>query len=263
MYSTHPPGSHDELPVILCVSEDKTFLNTTRASLGYAGFVAVATSSAAEASELIGETAIDAVICDYELSQIDGIAFFEAVAAGRGDQTPPTLIVGDHYSAPLLARCLQAGTAGLHSKSDPIESLIERVISIIRDDTKRARVEALSRRAPAMPVPPPELDHDGVLRFDGRWVAIPPVEARLVEALVGRIDAVVSRDELARAGWPGGSPGRNALDVHMLRLRRRIEPLGLQIRTADLDGDGRTDIVVAGKDGTQILFNQGSHIPER
>lgn len=32
---------------------------------------------------------------------------------------------------------------------------------------------------------------------------------------------------------------------------------GLQIRTADLDGDGDTDIVVAGKDGTQILFNKG------
>ena len=31
---------------------------------------------------------------------------------------------------------------------------------------------------------------------------------------------------------------------------------GLQIRTADLDADGDTDIVVAGKDGTQILFNQ-------
>lgn len=31
---------------------------------------------------------------------------------------------------------------------------------------------------------------------------------------------------------------------------------GLQVRTADLDADGDTDIVVAGKDGTQILFNQ-------
>ncbi|MFW6171489.1 MAG: VCBS repeat-containing protein, partial [Planctomycetota bacterium] len=31
---------------------------------------------------------------------------------------------------------------------------------------------------------------------------------------------------------------------------------GLQIRTADLDADGDVDIVVAGKDGTQILFNQ-------
>lgn len=32
--------------------------------------------------------------------------------------------------------------------------------------------------------------------------------------------------------------------------------IGLQIRTADIDGDGDKDIVVAGKDGTQILFNK-------
>ena len=31
---------------------------------------------------------------------------------------------------------------------------------------------------------------------------------------------------------------------------------GLQIRTADLDADGDIDIVVAGKEGTQILFNK-------
>ena len=50
-------------------------------------------------------------------------------------------------------------------------------------------------------------------------------------ALVGRFGAVVSRDQLARAGWPEGAPGRNALDVHVLRLRRRISPLGLAIKT--------------------------------
>jgi DNA-binding response OmpR family regulator len=67
-------------------------------------------------------------------------------------------------------------------------------------------------------------------------VPLPPVEARLTDALLERFGAVVSRESLARAGWPDGAPGRNALDVHVLRLRRRINPLGLAIRTVRARG---------------------------
>jgi hypothetical protein len=95
----------------------------------------------------------------------------------------------------------------------------------------RARVDGLRQRASERVRPLPDLDDDGVLRHDGRWVSLPPVEARLTAALLGRFGAVVSRDSLARAGWPEGAPGRNALDVHMLRLRRRLSPLALAIRT--------------------------------
>ena len=70
-----------------------------------------------------------------------------------------------------------------------------------------------------------------MLRLGSEWVSLPPVEARLMGALLERYGAVVSRDALARAGWPSGAPGRNALDVHMLRLRRRLGPLALAIRT--------------------------------
>ncbi len=39
-----------------------------------------------------------------------------------------------------------------------------------------------------------------------------------------------------RRAWPGGSPTRNALDVHLLRLRRRISTLGLEVRTVRARG---------------------------
>lgn len=93
------------------------------------------------------------------------------------------------------------------------------------------RVEGLARRWSLNRSDTAALDPDGVLRFGGAWVSLPPVEARLMAALIERQGAVVSRDQLARAGWPSGAPGRNALDVHVLRLRRRIGPLGLAIRT--------------------------------
>lgn len=99
------------------------------------------------------------------------------------------------------------------------------------DADLRARLTALEARAGIHREPAPILDDDGVLRFDELWVALPPVEARLASLLVERFGAVVSRDSLSRAGWPNTPTGRNALDVHILRLRRRIHRVGLSIRT--------------------------------
>lgn len=114
------------------------------------------------------------------------------------------------------------------SGDDPLEDWI-RVPATEADVL--ARITTLSSRAGAAAATVPVLDGDGVLRLAGAWVSLPPVEARLTRALLDRIGAVVSRDALGRAGWPDGAPGRNALDVHVLRLRRRLAPLGLVIRT--------------------------------
>ena len=100
----------------------------------------------------------------------------------------------------------------------------------------RARIEALSARSsrhdvygPGQGVP--ELDGHGVLRYGGHWVALPPLESRIAGVMLSRFGAVASREALLRAGWPTEPPGRNALDVHVLRLRRRLTPLNLVIRT--------------------------------
>jgi len=93
----------------------------------------------------------------------------------------------------------------------------------------------LASRAGTSPVAP-SVDDDGLLRYRGRWVTLSPVERALAGALIDRFNAVVGRDTLVRRAWPGGSPTRNALDVHMLRLRRRIAPLGLEVRTVRARG---------------------------
>ena len=99
------------------------------------------------------------------------------------------------------------------------------------DADVKFRLRALAVRAQQHTTALPMLDRDGVLRFASEWVSLPPVEARLTSALIERFGAVVSRESLSRAGWPEGSPGRNALDVHVLRLRRRLAPVSLVIRT--------------------------------
>ena len=95
----------------------------------------------------------------------------------------------------------------------------------------QARIEGLSRRALAAGHRHPEIDEYGVVRFNGSHTTVPPVEARIAEMLIADFGTVVSREDLTEAGWPGGHANRNALDVHVLRLRRRLAEAGLSIRT--------------------------------
>lgn len=103
-----------------------------------------------------------------------------------------------------------------------------------RRETLRERSRTSPGSASSDPTPPgpaPTLDQDGVLRFEGRWVAIPPVEGRLLGLFLEKYGAVVSRRALSKAGWPDRDADRNVLDVHILRLRRRLDEVGLAIRT--------------------------------
>lgn len=117
--------------------------------------------------------------------------------------------------------------AGPPRVADTLEDWIR--LPATNDDVE-ARVATLARRTGSLPAAPC-IDEDGVLRIGPTVVTLPPVEARLARALLERMGAVVGRDALARAGWPDGAPGRNALDVHMLRLRRRLAPANLAITT--------------------------------
>ena len=121
----------------------------------------------------------------------------------------------------------------LNGESEPPESAdcLEDWIRLPADDRDmRARVARLASQSETQQ-PAPQVDGDGLLRYRGRWVALSPVESALAITLVDRFGAVVGRDTLARRAWPEGTPTRNALDVHMLRLRRRIAPLGVEVRT--------------------------------
>lgn len=82
----------------------------------------------------------------------------------------------------------------------------------------------------------PHLDDAGILRYRGDWVSLGPVDTAIAEALLARFGKLVARDELVARAWPGATDARNNLDVQIMRLRRRLEPLGLRIRTVRSHG---------------------------
>ncbi|MFD5556883.1 winged helix-turn-helix domain-containing protein [Streptomyces sp. NPDC127068] len=113
--------------------------------------------------------------------------------------------------------------------SDPHEDWVRAPISRIDLD---ARVAALRHRATSRRTP--VLDASGTLYYDTRSVSISTTQTELMALFVERFEAVVHRDELRRrlAGAAECSPTRNSLDLHIMRLRRRLDPVHLSIRTA-------------------------------
>ena len=99
--------------------------------------------------------------------------------------------------------------------------------------TDHAREMDLDPGRLVIPAPQPQVGRllSFPLQLSDRTLVAPGQHVEPGQALIERFRAVASRTDLTRAGWPRQAPGRNALDVHVLRLRRRLEPVGLEIRT--------------------------------
>jgi len=93
------------------------------------------------------------------------------------------------------------------------------------------RVRALRQRCYSRQLP--ILDPTGALYFEGRSVILSSIQTDLMDPLVEQFGEVVYRQELERRlSIRVTSPTRNSLDLHILRLRRRLAKISLAIRTA-------------------------------
>lgn len=96
-----------------------------------------------------------------------------------------------------------------------------------------ARIEALLRRAGGAATATPERAEFGGLRIDfrshevtreGKRLTLSPVEFRLLQYLVERRGAVVTREELLENVWNlRGDTISRTVDVHIAGLRKKIE----------------------------------------
>src|SRR5438270_6028684 len=72
-----------------------------------------------------------------------------------------------------------------------------------------------------------------LVTVEGRSVAITGVEFAILELLMRRSPAIVSRELIARHAWPeaGAEIGSNTIDVHIANLRRKLAAAKVQLTT--------------------------------
>lgn len=208
---------------ILLVEDDDILANGLSLSLKDWGFEVTLAISGNFANSALATQAYDLVILDLGLPDLDGRDILRKL---RGKKSPiPVLILTARIGLNDRISGLDLGADDYMTKPFELREL-------------EARVKALLRRAHGgfnHQIQFGNLTLDSLnqqISYGGSVMAIPPRENRLLVALMLEAGRVISKEKLAqRLTQHHEELADNAIEVYVHRLRKRLEPLGLSIRT--------------------------------
>lgn len=177
-----------------------------------------------EANEFLSREGADLVVLDLNLPGMDGIDVLRALRR-RGDGTPVILLTARSETAERVAG-LDAGADDYLTKPFEMDELEARLRAMAR--RKNLEFTARDTLGP--------LVFDRVARQllkDDRPLDIPRKEISTLERLLERRGRIVSKSQLITHVYGTGADAEeSAIETYISRLRKRLEPFGIRIKTA-------------------------------
>ena len=213
---------HSSMRVLL-IEDDPILASGLTETLRREGYVADNVPSAEGADAALRVTDVDLVILDIGLPGMDGFTWLKRLRARGAEHSVLVLTARDAVADRVHG--LTVGADDYLAKPFAPEELM-------------ARVSALARRGRAQRS---RIIEHGPLVIDlarkratvhGRPLELPQREHAILQYLFSNVDAVVGKDKIAGAvaSWDE-QISANAIEVHISRLRAKLEPSGIRIRT--------------------------------
>ena len=208
---------------ILVVEDDSVLAAALTRALNQSAYAVDLVADGAAANDALATTAYDLVVLDIALPKVDGLAVLRRLR-DRRLQTPVLI---------LTARdTLEDRVLGLDSGAD---DYLTKPFDLPEFE---ARVRALIRRGHS--TPGTSLAHGRVrldvaarrLFHDDEPIEMSARELALTELFLARQGRVVSKEQMIDHLFGfGDDVGSNAIEVYVHRVRKKLEPLGIEIRT--------------------------------
>ncbi len=208
---------------VLIVEDDPLLASGQRRILQMEGFAVDVVPRGETAIQAAERERFDVVILDIGLPGIDGFDVIRRLRRGRHDM--PILVVTARDTVCDRVRGLDLGADDYLVKPFANPELVARVRALVR--------RSQARSGPKIVHGPLTMDTVARRAFLGTQpLDLAAREWAVLEVLLAHVEKIVSKDMIIQAvtGWVEDiSP--NAIEVYISRLRAKIEPAGISIRT--------------------------------
>jgi two-component system, OmpR family, response regulator RegX3 len=202
---------------ILLIEDDDALREVTHYGLEREGFRVVDADDGAEALKRFRSEAPDLVLLDLMLPEVSGLDVCKTIRASS--PVPIIILTAKEAEADKVAG-LELGADDYVTKPFSMRELVARVRAVLRRGAHSAGPEEMLR------VGPLEMDVEAhEVRVESRPLELPPKEFDLLRALMARAGRLATRQTLLDDVWgPEYFGDTRTLDVHIKRLRQKIEP---------------------------------------
>jgi DNA-binding response OmpR family regulator len=161
--------------------------------------------------------AYDALIVDWMLPGLDGLALIQALRADHA--ATPALMLTAKGEMPERVQGLDAGADDYLGKPFAFEELLARLRALLRR-VERPLLDSLISLGDVTV----NLSSHTVNR-NGRTIVLSPREFALLETLIRNRGYVLSRDQLLERVWGhDADPQSNVVEIYIHYLRRKLDP---------------------------------------
>lgn len=208
---------------ILLVEDDEALATSVAGALQAQGWRVDTSARGEPVPRSLAQDAYDLLVLDLGLPGIDGLETLRRVREGGWLQ--PVLVLTARDSVEDRVAGLEGGADDYMCKPFAPAELVARLRALVRrHENRRAGVLALAAL---------RFDVQGMRAAIGaQALSLSARESSVLQYLMTRAGQVVSREQLMALvpGWAGATSD-NALELLLSRLRAKIEPAGVRLRT--------------------------------
>jgi two-component system, OmpR family, response regulator len=211
-------------PHILIVDDDAAIRALLTEYFTENGLRVSSAQTGAEMSAILADTAIDLVVLDLRLAGEDGMAIARSL---RGQSAIPIIMLTGVRDEADRVMGLELGADDYLTKPFSPRELLARVRTVLRRAAAATPTQARESELRALRFAEFELNlrTRRLTRQDGGQIDLTNSEFNLMAALLASPQRVMSRDQLIEASRVYDNEVYDrAIDVQILRLRRKIEP---------------------------------------